>query len=176
MEGAEQGFDCGAGVRFTPDELAAANINPVTWLATDYLNHFNNVVMLLELIPDMPDMADEIVAWEPVSYTGYFAQSHFRERDLAIAAFHAADRTVKRGFEAAIDELDSAMTDAQALVSGGNPGDPEVAHHIRVLVAERLKPLISRAGGIVNGMPSLASLADQPLVGTAQDSIDEQFP
>ena len=31
-------------------------INSQTLLATDYLNHFNEVVMLLEMIPDMPDM------------------------------------------------------------------------------------------------------------------------
>ena len=43
-----------------PDEearaarLRAANINPRTGLATDYLNHFNEAIMLLEMIPDMP--------------------------------------------------------------------------------------------------------------------------
>jgi len=32
-----------------------ANINEKTLLATDYLNHFNEFVMVLDLIPDMPD-------------------------------------------------------------------------------------------------------------------------
>jgi len=31
-------------------ELLAANINPRTGLATDYLNHFNEAIMLLEMI------------------------------------------------------------------------------------------------------------------------------
>ena len=30
--------------------LADANINPVTGLATDYLNHFNEAIMLLEML------------------------------------------------------------------------------------------------------------------------------
>ncbi|MDP3655070.1 MAG: hypothetical protein Q8R67_25705, partial [Rhodoferax sp.] len=33
--------------------LRAANINPRTGLATDYLNHFNEAIMLLEMVPDM---------------------------------------------------------------------------------------------------------------------------
>ena len=36
-------------------ELQAANINPRTGLATDYLNHFNEAVMLLEMIPAYPE-------------------------------------------------------------------------------------------------------------------------
>jgi len=38
-------------------------INSQTLLATDYLNHFNEVVMLLEMIPDMPDMMDMVQEW-----------------------------------------------------------------------------------------------------------------
>jgi hypothetical protein len=34
-------------------------INSQTLLATDYLNHFNEVVMLFEMIADMPDMMDK---------------------------------------------------------------------------------------------------------------------
>ena len=39
--------------------LSAANINPRTGLATDYLNHFNEAVMLLEMVPDMPECAED---------------------------------------------------------------------------------------------------------------------
>ena len=40
------------------DRLEGSNINPNTFLATDYLNHFNELVMFLEMIPDMPDMLE----------------------------------------------------------------------------------------------------------------------
>ncbi len=43
--------------------LEGTNINPNTFLATDYLNHFNEMVMFLEMIPDMPDMLEEAKAW-----------------------------------------------------------------------------------------------------------------
>src|SRR5713226_3249565 len=43
--------------------LRAANINPRTGLATDYLNHFNEAIMLLEMVPDMPECAEDFLTW-----------------------------------------------------------------------------------------------------------------
>jgi hypothetical protein len=36
-----------------------ANINDQPLLATDYLNHFNEIVMILDMLPDMPELIDE---------------------------------------------------------------------------------------------------------------------
>ena len=66
--------------------LAAANINPHTGLATDYLNHFNEAIMLLEMIPAMPECTEDFLLCEPLSYPEHFLQSGFTGRDLAIAA------------------------------------------------------------------------------------------
>ena len=79
----------GAG-HLATDRLAAANINPHTGLATDYLNHFNEVVMMLEMLPAMPDCAEDVLAWQPLSYEDHFEASCFKEKGLAIEAFHAA--------------------------------------------------------------------------------------
>ncbi len=59
-------------------ELMAANINPRTGLATDYLNHFNEAIMLLELIPDMPDCYELFLEWQPLSYAEHFIKSNSR--------------------------------------------------------------------------------------------------
>jgi hypothetical protein len=72
--------------------LRAANINPRTGLATDYLNHFNEAIMLLEMIPDMPECAEDFLTWQPLSYREHFMASNFKARDLAIEAYDAADR------------------------------------------------------------------------------------
>ena len=56
-----------AGKAARAAELRAANINPRTGLATDYLNHFNEAIMLLEMIPDMPDCAEDFLTWRPLS-------------------------------------------------------------------------------------------------------------
>src|SRR5712691_11502627 len=76
-------------------ELRAANINPRTGLATDYLNHFNEAIMLLEMIPDIPECAEDFLAWTPLSYAEHFTASNFKARDLAIEAYDSADATVR---------------------------------------------------------------------------------
>src|SRR6267154_1654402 len=86
--------------------LRAANINPRTGLATDYLNHFNEAIMLLEMIPDMPDCAEDFLTWQPLSYREHFAASNFRARELAIAAYDSADPAIRGEF----DGITSAMT------------------------------------------------------------------
>src|SRR5271170_4217920 len=75
--------------------LRAANINPRTGLATDYLNHFNEAVMLLEMIPDMPECAEDFLGWQPLSYAEHFTASNFKARDLAIEAYSFADTRVR---------------------------------------------------------------------------------
>jgi len=61
--------------------LRAANINPHTGLATDYLNHFNEAIMLLEMIPDIPESVEDFLRWRPLSYAEHFTASHFKARD-----------------------------------------------------------------------------------------------
>lgn len=161
--------------RLRPDVLAAANINPHTRLATDYLNHFNNVVMVLELVPDMPDMAEEVLGWAPASYEEYFRASHFRERDLAVAAYHAADHGIRDEFDAAITHLDCVMAEAMQLIER-DPTEAVVAQRIRDIVNDRLKPGIAAASAIVNGAPLLTSPMHEAGESEAQAAVDELFP
>src|SRR3954465_2730594 len=86
--------------------LRAPNINPRTGLATDYLNHFNEAIMLLEMIPDMPECAEDFLTWTPLSYAEHFWASNFRARDLAIEAYELADPKIRAEF----DQLASTMT------------------------------------------------------------------
>src|SRR5256885_7382650 len=78
-----------------PARLKAANINPKTGLATDYLNHFNEAIMLLDLLPHTPECIVELIGWEPLSYQEHFAASHFKDKELAIAAYEAAEPTAR---------------------------------------------------------------------------------
>ncbi len=75
--------------------LAGANINPVTGLATDYLNHFNEAIMLLEMLSDCPECRDEFLAWRPMNYREHFMASRFKGRDMAIAAYDAANPALR---------------------------------------------------------------------------------
>ena len=130
-------------------ELRAANINPRTGLATDYLNHFNEAVMLLEMIPDMPECAEDFLVWEPLSYAEHFTASNFKARDLAIDAYNTADIRVRTEF----DNVTSAITSILAAV--GAAMREATQDNIRTRLAEQasgwVKPLVMQAGGIING-------------------------
>src|ERR1700722_9124512 len=81
------------------EQLRAANINPRTGLATDYLNHFNEAVMLLEMVPRMPECAEDFMGWKPLSYAEHFTASNFKARDLAIEAYNMADGRIRAEFD-----------------------------------------------------------------------------
>jgi hypothetical protein len=129
--------------------LRAANINPRTGLATDYLNHFNEAIMLLEMIPDMPECAEDFLGWRPLSYCEHFTASNFRARDLAIEAYDSADQ----GIRAEFDNLTSAMT--SILTAVGDAMREAMQDNTRARLAEQatgwVKPLVMLAGGVING-------------------------
>ena len=64
--------------------LVEANINPATGLASDYLNHFNEAIMLLEMLSSCPDCRGDFLSWQPRSYREHFQASRFKGRLLAI--------------------------------------------------------------------------------------------
>jgi hypothetical protein len=130
-------------------QLRAANINPRTGLATDYLNHFNEAIMLLEMIPDMPECSEDFLEWRPLSYSEHFTASNFKARDLAIEAYETADT----GTRAEFDKLTSAMTSILTAVSAAMREARQ--DKTRATLAEQatgwVKPLVALAGGIING-------------------------
>jgi hypothetical protein len=144
----------------SPAALAAANINPVTRLATDYLNHFNEAIMLLEMIPDMPDCADDFLVWEPLSYPDHFRHSNFKGRDLAIAAYDAADPDIRARFDGLCDTLTSILTAIRDAMSEATQAST------RVRLAQQatgwLKPLVIQAGGVINGASEAQAEEAQP--------------
>jgi hypothetical protein len=130
-------------------QLREANINPRTGLATDYLNHFNEAIMLLEMIPDMPDCAEDFLLWHPLSYAEHFTASNFKARDLAISAYESTAPHIRAEF----DNITSAMTSILTAVSAAMR---EVRQDkTRATLAEQatgwVKPLVALAGGIING-------------------------
>lgn len=130
-------------------ELADANINSQTGLATDYLNHFNEATMLLEMVGSCPDCLADFLGWQPMSYREHFLESHFKGRDLAIAAYAGADPAAR----AQLDNLARAMTTvieaARASLTSGMTAP--AASELATRSAGWLKHLIARAGAVING-------------------------
>jgi hypothetical protein len=125
------------------------NINPTTGLATDYLNHFNEAIMLLEMASCSPEAIADFFAWQPLSYGEHFAASRFASRETAIAAYDDADPLIRRHFDSLTDTMTMILMTAHAVLSI-NPPQPEVEAVARRAVAN-LKPLVARAGAVING-------------------------
>jgi hypothetical protein len=142
--------------------LASANIHPKTGLATDYLNHFNEPAMLLQMLPDMPDMADEVLAWTPISYAEHFTRSNFSERDLAIRAYDEAAADVRRDFDQACAAVAEHLMIVQDMLRDGVL-DADMA----TTQAEAVCALIAQADGVIHGRGRAES--------AGQDDIDALF-
>lgn len=139
------------------EELSAANINPATGLATDYLNHFNEAVMLLEMIPEIPECVEDFYAWHPLTYAEHFHASNFKARDLAIAAYEGAAASIRSDF----DRVTAAMTAILCAVRDGMLQTQQDTSRVRLALEAVgwLKPLVATAGGIINGVAPAEDVA-----------------
>jgi len=130
-------------------ELKAANINPQTGLATDYLNHFNEAIMLLEMIPDMPEGSEDFLQWTPLSYAEHFTASNFKARDLAILAYETADSDVRAEFDQMTETMTSILKEVGAAMRQANQDTTK--SRLAEQAIGWLKPLVTAAGGVING-------------------------
>ncbi|MGH6719493.1 MAG: hypothetical protein ACREER_09265 [Alphaproteobacteria bacterium] len=156
--------------------VRGTNINEETLLATDYLNHFNEVAMLIEMIDQAPEFMDDVLAWRPMSYADHFRQGGFRHKALAVAAYDQAPPIYREPFDATIAELDRAVLDGvAAMAKASADGDPLASGFAAAQVARTARDLIDRASAIINGH-SLAARQDEidALIEGVATAADQQ--
>lgn len=124
-------------------------INPVTGLATDYLNHFNEAIMLLEMLSGCPECRDDLRAWTPLSYCEHFRQSSFAGRERAIAAYEAADPAVRDMLDAVTGTMTTLVEHARRAIDA--EPNPRLSAGIAERAAGWLKLLAVQAGAVING-------------------------
>ncbi len=128
------------------------NINPETLLATDYLNHFNEIVMLIDMVPTMPECIDDVKAWAPKSYEQHFQDSVFADKDLAILAYYNAPTQYREPFDDTVAAMNvlvaKGLIDIEAAIATGEAGRVELAV---TDVSRKLQSRIDRCSAIING-------------------------
>lgn len=133
-------------------KVAGANINPQTLLATDYLNHFNEIVMLLDMVPDMPELLDECRLWEPKTYPEHFMDSTFSDRDLAVAAYQHVPARHKVPFEETIEQLNQIVAQSMhRLDEALNMNEPEILALRARAASQAMQRLMDVASAIIHG-------------------------
>lgn len=121
---------------------------PPPGLSNDYLNHYSEVLMLIEMAAADPEIRCELARWRPLDYRSYFAASPLRRADEALAAYEALPQARRLAFETmtgAMDELAQA-----AIASLAKPGAAEDSARVAEATAPSLRRLIDRAANFLN--------------------------
>ncbi|MDR3436552.1 hypothetical protein [Telmatospirillum sp.] len=143
--------------RIFSEKAVGTNINPQTLLATDYLNHFNEIVMMLEMIPDMPDCLEDAQAWSPKSYQDHFRDSQFRDKELAVEAYDHVPLRFRQPFEDVIGQMNAVITLAvdkiAGLIAGGGGQDGEL-REVCSESSRALQKMMDVASAIIHGSES----------------------
>jgi hypothetical protein len=149
-------------------KLKGTNINEQTLLATDYLNHLNEPIMLFEMVADVPELLEELAAWEPKSYVDHFADSTFTDKDLAIEAYAVAPAIYKDAFDETIDNARRCIETAiEALSTLCEQKRVDEVRVVATEVSEILGSLIGKASSIINGQ---VDRVDQTQIDEIMDS------
>ena len=150
--------------RAAPPRRTDANVNPLTGLATDYLNRFIEAIMLMEMAASCPDLMEDFNNWRPMSYREHFLASKFASRDIVIAAYESADPAAR----ASLDSLAALMTSVIEATRTTMTDDlsPLAAGALVDRATAWLKILVTRAGAVINGEFDVAP------PGAAQAAVD----
>jgi hypothetical protein len=160
------------GAASPPAHSASAgglNINSDTGLCTDYLNHFSEAIMALEMLAAVPESLDDFLAWQPRSYTEHFAASNFKNRDAVIAAYHAANPAIRQSLETLVDSMHAMLTAIRAVMGVGHSVSDLLPLAENALTG--LKPLVARASMVINGRSDNSSKIEAGAVQAAVDAL-----
>lgn len=133
-------------------KAAGSNLDPETLLATDYLNHFNEIVMLLEMVPDMPEIMEEVKMWAPKSYCDHFRDSTIADKDIAVEAFDFVPSRFKTPFDQTVSQLDNTVAIAVEKLDvyiASDQGD--LLREQAKAFSQMIQRLLDTASGIIHG-------------------------
>lgn len=116
-------------VPLDPDSLRAANVNPETGLATDFLNPYNEYIMLAEMVADGSMEPEVLAEWQPIDYESHFVAAGFAGAKTVLAAFRALTPGAHAHFEDAVNFLIDAILEHQALAATIAGDISEIRHH-----------------------------------------------
>lgn len=133
-------------------KVAGINIDANSLLSTDYFNTFNSVIMVLDMLPDVPDMLEEIEQWRFLDYTAHFKESGLDFANLAIEAYAYAPPKLREAFERKANGIRiiieyTAHILRQLLLTGETQAFANIARSTVI----QLRAMIEEGNGIVHG-------------------------
>ena len=142
-------------MNFSLEAQAAALVNPASGLANEYLNHFNEILLMIENLPILlPEMIDDIWQWKPVSYSDYFKNSPLPGSAEALRIYDVLDKNFRNDFEAMIELLDRiVLSSVEVIFTHRMPDgtiEPEAITRICEQYSGDLRAVLDRTADLVN--------------------------
>ena len=139
-------------LEFYRQKVSGTNIDTRTLLSTDYFNAFNSIVMVLDMLPDAPELLEEIEQWHFVDYVEHFKTSDLDFAALAIEAYPFAPEELRLAFEKKVSAIRQILEELPAilrpLIEHGEKG---VFAEKTKTIAAQLRTLMEEGNGIVHG-------------------------
>lgn len=168
------------------ERCMGSNVNEQTLLATDYLNHFNEVVMTLEMLADMPELLEEAQMWAPKAYKDHFRDSTIADKELAIEAFDHAPPKFKTPFEQNIAKVNQLIsTSVERLSSDIEAGDMDLVRANAKALSQVIQRLMDMCSANIHGSATtmdqseidnlIGAEATAQSAGSSQADIDSLF-
>ncbi len=139
------------------DQLLQANhlVNPSSGIANDFLNQYNEVLLLVENLPVLlPEMIEDLLAWKPRNYKEYFQSSPLAGGHLAIEIYQALEGAFRDRFESQIAKLNVLASKAIVIIGNQQHGSdemrPEDIESFCEELSAKLRAEIERAVDLVN--------------------------
>ena len=132
--------------------VEGTNIDPRSLLSTDYFNHFSTVIMLFGMLPDAPELMDEIDAWQYISYAEHFKTSTLDFAPLAIEAYEHAPMHLRAQLDVLCEQMKlfvlAMRVKLRAIHQSGEQG--AFAETAR-FAARQLERMVETGSSIVHG-------------------------
>lgn len=147
------------------EKIKDTNIDSRSFLSTDYFNTFNSVVMMLDMLPDCPEMLEDIEQWKFMNYTEHFENSGLDFAKLAIEVYPYSPPELREAFEKKVGEIRANLENLiVALRNMLDAGNREAFGETVRTTAAQLRTMMEEGNGIVHGNRTVA-----------QEDIDKLF-
>lgn len=149
------------------ERIAGTNIDNRSLLSTDYFNHFNEVVMMLGMVGDMPEILDEIDGWDFKTYREHFMESGLGFAPLAIECYEAAPPELRERFEKIATQMSMLIVETRTKLRATlEAGEMDKFKDMAQLHSMELQGMIDDGAAVVHGYTASMD----------QSKIDAMFP
>jgi hypothetical protein len=153
---------------------AASLVNPKSGIANDYLNIFYELLLLVENLPVIPEMIDDVLNWQPVSYIDYFQRSRLPGSAAALAIHERLDPSLRDAFDRMVGNINTvALSGIEKIQTRRKPNGDIFAEDIIDLcerLSAELKDCLAPTTNLVNnGLCAVNAESVQQMVDRLMD-------